>query len=317
MRSHGCALLAAMGVAAPRVAWAHPGHVVAPGDVWHHWGAGPLELALVVLPAVWYALGLRALWRRAGFGRGISRRQAIAFGTGVLVLATALLGPLDAMAEALFSAHMVQHLLLILVAAPLCVLGAPVVAALMALPPARRVSVARWWMRRTWLRTLLHRITAPAVVFLLHMLALWFWHFPRPYQAALASPAVHALEHLSFFGTALLFWWTVMPPAGPPRAREGVGILLLGGTLMQGGVLGALLMLARTPWYPAHAEGARAWGTTMLQDQQLAGLLMWIPPAAVYLAASAWLFLRWMQSDERIAAAGTAPLGAPLEEASS
>ena len=83
---------------------------------------------------------------------------------------------------------------------------------------------------------------------------------------------------------------------------------------MQGGVLGALLMLARTPWYPAHAAGARAWGTTLLQDQQLAGLLMWVPPGAVYLAASAWLFLRWMRRDERRATAGTPRVAPRLEE---
>ncbi len=276
---------------------------MSPHEVWHHWGAGPLELALLVLPALWYAVGVRALWRSAGRGRGVTHRQVTAFFIGILTLAVALASPLDAMAEALFSGHMVQHLLLILVAAPCCVLGAPVLPMLWALPRARRRALARWWHRRAALRAIAHTAAAPGVVFAAHTAALWFWHFPAPYQAALEQPVMHAIEHLSFFGTAALFWWTVAPPTGRRRASEGAGILLISGTLMQGGALGAVLMLARAPWYPAHAEGARAWGLTLLEDQQLAGILMWVPASLVYVAAAAWLFLRWMRRDERAHAA--------------
>ena len=188
-------------------------------------------------------------------------------------------------------------------AAPLLVLGVPVLPMLWALPRSSRVAVGTWWIRRTYLRTILHTILHPGSVFVLHMVAIWFWHLPVPYQAALRDPATHALEHLSFFGTALLFWWCIAAPIGRPCAHDGADLLLVGGTLMQSGVLGAALVFSRSPWYPVHAAGARAWGTTLLDDQQLAGLLMWIPASVVYLGAAVWLFLRWFQSSERAVAA--------------
>ncbi len=268
-------------------------------------GEGPIELLLIAIPAIWYAMGVRRLWRRGGVGRGVSRAQAAAFGAGLATLLAILSAPIDAMADALFSAHMVQHLLLILVAAPLCVAGAAVPPMLMALQRGRRVAIGRWWNRRSGVRGTFHFMTNPGLAFVAQMLALWFWHLPVPYQMALRSPALHALEHLSFFGTAFLFWWVVATPVGRRRAGQGTAILMVGGTLMQSGVLGALLMFASSPWYPAHAAGARAWGTTPLEDQQLAGLIMWIPASIVYTAAAAWLFMRWMRDDERSAAAPT------------
>ena len=295
------ATIAFAGVAlcVPHLAWAHTGADAGPADIWRHWGANPVEIVLLVVPALWYAAGVRSLWARAGVGRGVSRAQATMFGLGMLTLVVALASPIDAMADALFSAHMVQHLLLILVAAPLCVLGAPTLPALWALPRDQRRALGAWWHRRAALRTVVAIVTTPIVVFALHTVALWFWHFPVPYQAAVQQPAIHALEHLSFFGTAALFWWTVAPPIGRRRAGEGASILLVGGTLMQSGALGAALVLARSPWYPVHAEGARVWSTTLLEDQQLAGLLMWVPASLVYIAAASWLFLRWMRHDER------------------
>jgi putative membrane protein len=267
--------------------------------VWSRWGAGPIELLLVLAPAAWYALGVRALWRRGGAGRGVARRRVAAFAAGVLALLVALASPLDALAEALFSAHMVQHLVLILVAAPLCVAGAPLLPALWALPPAARRRVGRWWRAHGAARAVGRALGAPGLVLALHTVALWFWHFPAPYQAALGSRPLHALEHASFFGTALLFWWIVLQPVGRRRASHGAALLLVGATLMQSGALGAVLLYARTPWYPAHGAGARAWGVTLLADQQLAGILMWVPAGFVYVAAAAWLMLRWLAADAR------------------
>jgi cytochrome c oxidase assembly factor CtaG len=135
-------------------------------------------------------------------------------------------------------------------------------------------------------------------VFALHTLAIWFWHAPGPYQAALARPGVHALEHASFLLTACAFWWVVAPPLGRPCAYAPA-LLLVVGTLAQSGALGAILTLSIAPWYPAHAAGAQVWGVTLLDDQQLAGLLMWVPAGLVYVAAAARLFLRWMADDAR------------------
>ena len=270
-----------------------------PTGIWREWGASPLEVALMLLPLVWYAMGVRALWRSAGTGGGVSRTCAASFASGIAVLAVALASPVDAAAEALFSGHMVQHLLLILVAAPLLVLGAPSLPAVWALPRASRMRAARWWRGAVALRAMVHAVTSPGAAFVLHFIALWFWHMPAPYQAALRSPGLHALEHASFLGTAVLFWWTVATPLGRPRAGEATGIAMIVGTLMHSGALGALLMFARVPWYPAHDAGARAWGMTAMDDQQLAGLIMWIPAGAVYVTAAAWLFVRWLRHDEQ------------------
>jgi Predicted membrane protein len=266
-------------------------------------GEGPGELLLVLIPAVWYATGLRAMWKRAGAGRGVSRVQALSFGAGLFTLLLILSSPADEISDALFSAHMVQHLALILVAAPLCVWGAPVIPMLMALPRDRRRAVGNWWKRSPAIRNIVHLVTAPGIVFLGHMVAIWFWHFPGPYQLALRNSAVHAAEHLSFFGTAVLFWYVVATPVGRRRVSEGTAILMVGGTLMQSGALGALLMFASTPWYPVHAAGAQAWGMTLIEDQQLAGLIMWVPASIAYIGAAGWLFLRWMRRDERRTAA--------------
>lgn len=280
-------------------AWAHLGEPLAPHEVWRGWDATPAEVVLLLMPALWYAAGLGALWRTAGVGRGISRARAGAFAAGMLTLVAALVSPLDAMADALFSAHMVQHLLLILVAAPLLVCGAPELPMLWAFPPGRRRALGGWWRHVVHLRAAVHALTAPGTAFTLQLVALWFWHMPAPYTAALRSPGVHALEHLSFLGTAMLFWWVVASPMGRPRAGEGAGILMLVGTLMHSGALGALLIFAGRAWYPVHGAGPQRWGMTALEDQQLAGLIMWVPASIVYVAAAARLFLRWMRRDER------------------
>ena len=270
-----------------------------PSGIWREWGAPPIEMALMLLPAIWYALGLRALWHSAGAGHGVSRSRAASFAAGVAVLALALASPIDAAAEALFSAHMVQHLLLILAAAPLLVCGAPALPAVWALPRASRRAIGKWWHGAVALRAVVHAVTTPGAAFVLHFVAVWFWHMPAPYQAALRAPGVHALEHISFLGTALVFWWTVATPLGRPRASEATGLAMIVGTLVHSGALGALLMFARAPWYPAHDAGARAWGMTPMDDQQLAGLIMWIPAGAVYVAAAGWRFVEWMRRDER------------------
>jgi cytochrome c oxidase assembly factor CtaG len=245
----------------------------------------------------------------------VSRARATCFAAGLVVTALALLSPLDELSDALFSAHMVQHLLLIMVAAPLCVLGTPLLAMLWAFPDDQRRALGAWWRRARGTRRVVRGLTQPGAAFLIHFVLLWFWHFPRPYQAAVEHEPLHALEHLCFMGSAMLLWWVALQPTGRRRASEGSAILLMGGTLMQSGVLGAVLMFAQSPWYPVHAAGTRAWGTTVLADQQLAGLLMWIPASAIYLVAAAWLFLRWMRADERREdrAAGTVRIARTVE----
>ena len=265
--------------------------------------AEPSVVIALGATAALYAAGVRALWRHAGRGRGVTGRQASYFAGGVLVLALALLSPLDPLSESLFAAHMVQHMLLIAIAPPLLVGGAPLVAFAWAMPRRVRVAVHERWRGAPAIRRASGGVAtlalSPWVVWIPHALAIWVWHLPGPYRLALHDPSAHALEHLSFFGTALALWWAVMRPAGVRREGYAAGILVLLVTAMQSGALGALLLFARAAWYPEQAAGAAAWGYTPLEDQQLAGLIMWIPGGFVYLIASSVLFLRWIDGGAR------------------
>jgi putative membrane protein len=213
--------------------------------------------------------------------------------TGLAVLAVALLPPLDTAAAALFSAHMVQHLLLVVVAAPLLALGRPMPTTLAALSPRARRAVSRLRRSTAWQR-LSSVSDSPLTAWSLHVGALWAWHVPALYDAALRMPWLHALEHACLFGTALMFWGIVAGPRGRHRLGVGGGLLYLFSAAMQCGMLGALIALAETPWYDAHAGTTAAWGLSSLEDQELAGLIMWIPASATYLVAILAMVTGWL-----------------------
>jgi cytochrome c oxidase assembly factor CtaG len=225
----------------------------------------------------------------------------LAFAVGLLALFVALISPLNRLGAALVSAHMVQHLVLVLIAGPLLVLGAPLVPLLWALPKPMRRALGGWWKQAWALRRAWYAMSRPVVVWLLHAAAMWVWHLPGLYQAALVSEFVHAAEHGCFFGTALLFWRTIVPAGKSGRLSYGTRVLYVFATGMQSSVLGALLTFAPTPWYPAYVARVAAWGLTPIEDQQLAGLIMWVPGGLVYLHVAALLFLAWVQAEERLA----------------
>ncbi|MDB4906908.1 MAG: hypothetical protein JWO05_1692 [Gemmatimonadetes bacterium] len=244
-----------------------------------------------------YAVGAARLWRHAGNGRGLSVGNASAFAAGWLALAVALVSPLDALGAQLFSAHMVQHEVLMLLAAPLMVTGRPLAAWAWALPaPWRKrlpASLHRAWLARSW-----SAITDPLAAWALHALALWLWHVPALFEAALHNEGVHALQHASFLATALLFWWAVLGPDTRAR-RAGLALLLLFTTMLHTGALGALLALAPTPWYPPYVDSAVALGLDPVQDQQLGGLIMWIPGGVAYLGVGLYVVARLLRRSSR------------------
>jgi cytochrome c oxidase assembly factor CtaG len=284
VRAAGLLAVAAI-VACPPIAWAHAGRPPEPHDLWSAWAFEPAVVAGLVAGAALYARGVRTLWRAAGPGRGIRRWRVACFAGGLAAVALALLSPIDTVGTALFSVHMVQHLLLIVVAAPLLVLGDGGTGILWSLSLDGRRGVGAWWRRQRALPALWHRLRRPLVALALHLSALWLWHVPAAYDAALSNEAVHVAEHACFFLTALLFWYPVADPHR--RARLGVGpaTLYLFVAGLQGTLLGALITFARHPWYAAHYGTTVAWGLTPLEDQQIAGLVMWIPAGFVYLGA--------------------------------
>lgn len=254
--------------------------LVGPDEVWTAWPFDPLVTLGLVTAALVYALGSKRL-RRAGRR---SLRRAAAFWAGTVALGVALLSPLDAVAETLFSAHMAQHLLLIVVAAPLLVVARPVATWFMAFPSGSRRTAARARAAIAFVPRVLRR---PLVAFGVVTVAMWSWHAPTLYEAALVNEPVHALEHGSFLVASMLAW-SVALRGGRRDVSNAFGrALFLVAFALQGALLGALLVFASTPLYSVHRGGPALWGLTALQDQQLAGALMWIPPAVVYLAAIA------------------------------
>jgi putative membrane protein len=219
------------------------------------------------------------------------------FAVGWIALALALVSPLHALGGMLFSAHMAQHEILISVSAPLLVLGKPVIPFIWAFPEAGRKRLASWAHIRA-VASAWRILTAPAVSFVLHAIALWGWHLPGPYQATLTSDLAHSLQHTSFIVTALLFWWTAVGSGGGGVSR-GKSMLYLFATALHTGALGALLTFSPSPWYPAYATTTAAWGLTALEDQQLGGLIMWIPGGVAYLAATLGIFALWLRELER------------------
>jgi putative membrane protein len=262
-------------------------------DVLRHFSFEPWVVVPLLIALVLYARGVWRLWRHAGGGRGITYRQVLCFAGGWLSLVIALVSPLDALGSKLFSAHMVQHEVLMLISAPLMVLARPLAAWTWAFPFERRQRIghavqARWWAAVWGL------LTDPLAAWSLHALALWLWHVPSLFEAALHNEAIHALQHASFLGTALLFWWAVIGGDARTTRTSGAALAYLFTTMMHTSALGALLTLAPTPWYPDYAATAATFGMDPIEDQQLGGLVMWVPGAAAYLWATlaiAWRLL--------------------------
>ncbi len=236
--------------------------------------------------AALYGVGAVRLARRSPRG---AFAGAACFVAGWLILALALVSPLHRAGESLFSAHMIEHELVMALAAPLLVLGRPAAVLLWGLPDPLRLVVGRA-MAAAPSRRLWAALTAPAVATLLHGLAIWLWHAPPLFEDALADIGLHRLQHLIFLATAILFWWAMLR-----RADAGVAAWHMFATLLHTSVLGALLALAPRVLFPLQTLGAPAWGLTPLEDQQLAGILMWIPAGTVYAGACLALLATWVR----------------------
>ena len=264
-------------------------HVPDPAPAWSlPWTFEPWVVAPLLLSATFYALGLMRLWWRAGRGRGITRLQASAFAGGWLALAAALVSPIDGLGGQLFSAHMLQHEMLMVLAAPLLCLAQPVVAWTWALAPAARQRLGRATQHPAWRRTW-QLLRAPLGAWAVHAIVLWAWHAPPLFEKALHHAGWHAAQHLGFFGSALLFWWAVLRPG---RGQGLAAIACIFTTMMHTAFLGALLSLSGRLWYPSYQASASSLGIDPLDDQQLGGLLMWVPAGLAYLVSGLALAAR-------------------------
>jgi putative membrane protein len=261
------------------------------------WNWDPLVLVSLALMALIYGRGLRSLWRSAGRGRGTPTWRAVAFFGGWLALIVALVSPLESWSQRLFSMHMVQHVILTMVAAPLIAWSEPTVTGLWALPTEWRRGISQWW-RSPW-EGIWQRLTHPAVVWLLYAGVITLWHLPILYQAAAQNALIHNLEHISFFAIAFLFWRTVVRCGRPGEMGHGLGILFIFTAMLYSAVFAAAITFSRSPWYPYYAFQALQWGMSPLEDQQLAGSIMWIPGKLVHLVGVMALMLDWFKQMDR------------------
>ena len=290
-------------LAAPSGALGHGVEIHGLADLAHAYTIDAWVLLPMTTLAVLYVRGYVTLARHAQRARAAVRARAAAFAGGMLALALALIWPLDALAGAALSAHMAQHVMMTAVAAPLLVASAPLVTGLWALPAPWRHAVGSLG-RRFVLGDSRNLLTLPVVAWGFYTAMLWTWHMPGPYQAALADDALHTLEHAAFLLGALLVWWAVLQSVRATSFGLGTGVFLLFATGLQEGLLGALLTFSNRTLYPAYEAAPGLWGISALEDQQLAGVLMWVPGGAIYLCGALMLTRRLLA---RIAAADQRP----------
>lgn len=240
---------------------------------------------LAVLGAYLYVIG--PLARR--YHKPVNRGQAAAFLFGMAILFLALQSPLDYLSDHyLFSAHMLQHMLMIFAVAPLLLAGTP-----------------GWFLRPllrqrvTW--PLARVLTRPLMSLLLFNGVFTLYHFPILYNASLASEPLHAVMHLVFLGTALLSWWPILSPlADLPRLSHPMQLLYLGAQSVLCQPVGAIITLTPEPVYQPYATAPRIIGLSALEDQQLGGLLMWVGGVLLYFCFLTVVFFRWaLQSEAR------------------
>jgi cytochrome c oxidase assembly factor CtaG len=251
------------------------------------WTFDPWILAPLLTVAIFYAIGSLVVRQR----RRQPHRpwQEIVFWFGWLTLAGALTSPLHWLGEHLFTFHMMEHEILMAVSAPLLVVANPVGSILWGLPHRSRVMVGRAMRNRSVIATW-QSLSDGGHATLLHGVAIWAWHAPLLFDAAVTNVALHRAQHLSFFLTAVLFWWSVLW-----RSDSGAGAWHVFITMLHTSVLGALMALAPRVLYGAQTTSAWEWGLTPLEDQQLAGIIMWIPAGTIYAGAAMALFAIWIR----------------------
>lgn len=233
------------------------------------------------------AIALLYVWAARAQRRRLAPGRVLAMAGSLAVFAGALNGPLhDLSDQYLFSAHMVQHLLITLVAPPLLLAAVPTG---MLSPLLRHARVAG----------VLARLTRLPVAFVLYNVALVAWHLPGPYNATLERHGLHIVEHLTFIGTALLAWWPILSPEPSlPRAPYGAQMLYLFLLGLPMTAVAAFVTLAEEPLYPFYAAAPRIWNLAPLEDQRLGGVIMWVPAAIAPLAAFTGVFFRWAAAED-------------------
>jgi len=249
------------------------------------WSFNPGAILLLGTVTTAYVMRWREVRRQEGT-LALPGWRLFVFLCGIAATAAALISPIDALAEDLFVIHMVQHLLLLDVAPILCILG---LTKILLRPVTRRIQR---------LERAAGPIGHPVFAIVFYVVAMWSWHMPALYDAALEHPAVHVLEHLTFASAGFLYWWHLLSPIRSRHRLGGMGpIVYMLSTKLLVGLLGIALTFAPSPWY-SHYHGGM-WGLTAEEDEQIAGALMAIEQSIVMGVALAWLFVRMLEESQR------------------
>lgn len=237
---------------------------------------------------------------RVAFSTRINLHSIAAFFVGYLLLAISLLSPIDPLGGQLGWVHMIQHMVVMTVAVPLLILGLPGLVCLRGLP-----AFSRRWVGRG--KRILDQSVGPwlwsaGLAWAVYAIATWAWHLPALYGAALRWTFAHDLQHLSFFAAAWLFWRPLLDPRRRDQMPAGVAVFYLMTTTLHVTVLGVLMTVAPVPWYEGYAVTTPLWGWSPLEDQQMAGLIMWMPACLPYLVAAVWIFARsiWQPENSQV-----------------
>jgi putative membrane protein len=258
------------------------------------WSWPPAIVGALVLAALLYAIGTIRMFRRSANPK--LHAPAVAFFvTGWLSLLIALDSPLHEIGEQLFWVHMTQHEILMLISAPLLVLGRPLIPFLWALHQRWRERIASIGRAGSF-KAIWTGISSPVSAWLISALGLWAWHLPWLFDKTLQNDWMHAAQHTTFLLTALLFWWPLTNPA--PRFGYGAAIVYVFTTALHTSILGALLTFAPRPWYSPYVATAPLWHWTALEDQQVGGLIMWIPAGTLLIAVGLCLLVKWLSQSQ-------------------
>jgi cytochrome c oxidase assembly factor CtaG len=277
-----CTLISLM-MAAPALAHGDDDHTNASS-----WTFDPWIVLPTVVISLLYVSGRIRLSRRARRSGPIGW-QDLFFCGGMLTLAGALISPLHWLGEHLFTFHMIEHEIVMAVSAPLIVLARPVGLLLWGLPRRARRGLGAV-MRAPLIRRAWDWCTGATSATVIHGVAIWGWHLPLLFDAAVTNTAMHRLQHVSFFATAILFWWAVVW-----KSDHGAAAWHLFLTMIHTSILGALMALAPRVLYIAQTQTAMAWGLTPLEDQQLAGMIMWVPAGTIYAASAMTMLALWIR----------------------
>ncbi|HEY1292399.1 MAG TPA: cytochrome c oxidase assembly protein [Chloroflexota bacterium] len=266
------------------------------------WSWDPAVLLGLGVAGVLYARGWRYL-RRHG-SHLVTGAEATCFAAGLGLIFLALVSPIGTYDQALFSFHMTEHLLLTVGAAPLLLLGRPLVPMLWGLPDQERRGAVRLLRPRGALFGICSVLARPSVALALFTITFALWHVPVLYDAAQGQTLVHYTEHVLFFTTALLLWWPVIHPGGGARTLgKMAAIAYLSVPMLEGTLIGALLTFAQRPFYITYIAAPRLTALSAVEDQQLAGLIMWIPGGLVFGIAVLWLLASVLRDEETADAA--------------